>query len=82
MSEKSSCDRVATTAGRAHRAYEIDVDERLEFADCFAVVPALEVHPLTNELDRRLRSELDTYIRKETTFSILNYYAIFSYYYL
>jgi hypothetical protein len=48
-------DRVAPAARRAHRADEREVDEAAERV-LFAVVPARVIHPLAQQLDRRLRA--------------------------
>lgn len=47
-------DRIAATTWRTHGTTKVYVDEVAELADCFAIVPAFEVHPLANELDGRL----------------------------
>ena len=47
-------DRVAPAARRAHRADEREVDEAAERV-LFAVVPARVIHPLPQQLDRRLQ---------------------------
>lgn len=47
-------DRIAAATRWSHGAAEVDIDEIAELANSLAVVPTLEVHPLTNELDGRL----------------------------
>ena len=51
---EASGDRIAAAAGRTHGAAEVDVDQVAELADRLAIVPALEVHPLADELNGRL----------------------------
>ena len=48
------CNRVSTAPWWTHSAHKVDVSEVSEFSNSLAVVPPLEVHPLTDELDGRL----------------------------
>ena len=47
-------DGVAAPTWRSHRAHEVHVHQVAELADGLAVVPAVEVHPLPQQLDGRL----------------------------
>lgn len=51
MSAESHRDRVSASSRWTHCAAEVDVDKISELAHGFSVVPAAEVHPLSDELD-------------------------------
>mmetsp|Transcript_23989 Transcript_23989/g.77974 ORF Transcript_23989/g.77974 Transcript_23989/m.77974 type:complete len:397 (-) Transcript_23989:780-1970(-) len=55
VAQKAVGDRVAAAPGRAHATDELDVHNLAEGARRTPLVPTLVVHPLTQQLDRRLR---------------------------
>lgn len=57
MSRESQSDWISAASRWTHSTAEVDIDQISEFTDRFTVVPALEVHPLTDELNGRLSAE-------------------------